>query len=366
MPTVSEVIDYLGRFAPLRLAADWDNVGLLLGRRNGPAERVMTCLTVTQPVIEEAVAEGVQLIVSHHPILFRGAKRLTDGDAEGKLLLPLLRADVAVYSPHTAFDNCPDGINDHLIRQFGVESASPLRQERVPDQFKLVVFVPDSDLDSVSNAVFAAGAGVIGNYTECSYRIAGTGTFFGGEGSNPTVGEAGRREEASEWRLEVVVPAAKLSAVVVAMRQAHSYEEPAYDIYPLKAESNWGEGRIGSLPTPAPLSELARLAKERLNAPGLLVHGANDKPIRTVAVACGAAGEYLTDAIRAQADLFVTGELRFHDCLRAEGAGIALLIPGHYASERPALEALATRLSQSFPDCQIWASRRETDPLRPA
>ena len=150
------------------------------------------------------------------------------------MLLPLLRHGVAVYSPHTAFDNCPGGINDGLAKRLGLTDVKPLRKRDGRRECKLVVFVPDSDLAKVSDAVFAAGAGVIGQYEQCSYRLAGTGTFFGTDATNPTVGAKGRREEVSEWRLEVVVPEGKVDAVVAAMRTAHSYEEPAYDVYPLR------------------------------------------------------------------------------------------------------------------------------------
>src|SRR5262249_34591660 len=220
---------YLERFAPCATAAEWDNVGLLLGDPAAGVSRVMTCLTVTPDVSAEAVREGANLIVSHHPVLFRGAKKLTTITPDGAAVLPLLRAGIAVYSPHTAFDNCAGGINDGLCRRLGVTNALPLRPREARRQCKLVVFVPDSDLQKVSDAVFAAGAGVIGQYNECSFRLAGTGTFYGTDSANPTVGQKGRREEVSEWRLEVLVPEHLVSSVVSAMRKAHSYEEPAFD-----------------------------------------------------------------------------------------------------------------------------------------
>ncbi len=366
MPTVAEIAGYLERFAPTRTAADWDNVGLLLGDAAAPAERAMTCLTVTPDVVAEAVAENVQLIVTHHPILFRGAKKLSSHTAEGRLLLPLMKAGVAVYSPHTAFDNCAGGINDDLARRLDLTNVQPLRPREAAKKYKLVVFVPESDLQKVSDALFAAGAGKIGQYEQCSYRLKGTGTFFGSDSTNPTVGQKGRLEEVAEWRLEVVVSEASLGPALCAMRAAHSYEEPAFDVYPLhdrETKSEQGEGRIGEIAATT-LGELAKRVKRLLNANAVQICGDSGRSVNRIAIACGAAGEFLSDAIRAKADTFLTGEVRFHDALAAEAAGVGLILPGHYATERPAVEELAARLAREFPAATVWASRRERDPLR--
>lgn len=363
MPTVAEIAAYLEAFAPTRSAADWDNVGLLLGDPAGTVQKVMACLTITPDVAEEAVAEGVSLIVSHHPILFHGAKQLTAERGDGRVVLPLARAGVAVYSAHTAFDNCQGGVNDILCRRLGVRNTQPLRAREGPRGYKLAVYVPGSDLGRVSDALFAAGAGVIGKYEQCSFRVAGKGTFFGTEETNPAVGQKGRREEADEWRLEVVVPEAKLTAAVLAVRKAHSYEEPAFDVYPLKAGPGGGEGRVGELAEPTTLGELANRAKAELTAAAVQVVGDLSRSVRRVAVACGAAGEFLSDSVQSKADVFVTGEMRFHDALAARAAGVGVILPGHYATERPAVEELAAKLAGDWPGVITWASRRELDPL---
>jgi dinuclear metal center YbgI/SA1388 family protein len=363
MLTVGAVADYLEQLAPRHLAAEWDNVGLLLGERAAPVERVMTCLTITPESAAEAVAEKAQLIVSHHPILFRAVRRLTDTSAEGAMLLSLTRAGVAVHSSHTAFDGCPGGINDILAGRLELTDVAPLRPAPQAGQCKLVVFVPDKDLERVSAAIFAAGAGHIGQYRECSFRLSGIGTFFGTEAANPTVGQKGRREEVQEWRLEAVCPEARVDGIVRAMRQAHSYEEPAYDVYPLRpAKMGYGEGRVGVLAEPRPLEEVARQVKEQLRAAGVQVVGDRDRPVQRVAIACGAGGEFLGDALRIRADVLLTGEMRFHDHLRARAEGIGLLLPGHHATERCGVEVLAERLQAHWPELQVWASRREIDP----
>jgi dinuclear metal center YbgI/SA1388 family protein len=362
MPTVASICSHLDRFAPPALAAEWDNVGLLLGDGAAEVHRLLACLTVTPAVVAEAVAAKADLIVTHHPILFRGAKRLSTATAEGRLLWPLARAGMAVYSPHTAFDNTTGGINDSLARRLGLTNVTPLRRHDSERRCKVVVFVPDSDLQKVSDAMFAAGAGVIGQYEQCSFRLAGTGTFFGTESTNPTVGAKGRREDVSEWRLEVVCPEAILAGVLAAMRSAHSYEEPAFDVYPLKSlPGPGGEGRVGELTAALPLKELAATVKRDLAAGAVQVVGDGERMVKRIAIACGAAGEFLGDAVKTKADVFLTGEMRFHDYLSAEAQGIALVLPGHYATERPAVEELAGQLAKEFPELTVWASRGERD-----
>jgi dinuclear metal center YbgI/SA1388 family protein len=364
MPTVAAIAEFLEAFAPTHLAADWDNVGLLLGEQSTAVERLLTCLTVTPAVVAEAVAEQAQLIVTHHPVLFRGVKRLTDAQPEGRMLLDLIRHGVAVYSPHTAFDNTRDGINEQLAGKLGLTDVRPLRRRNEAPQCKVVVFVPDKDLGKVSDALFAAGAGRIGEYSECSYRLSGTGTFLGSAASKPTIGERGRREEVSEWRLEVVCPEARVEAMVMALRQAHSYEEPAFDVYPLRpAPSPRGDGRLGSLSQPAALGDVARRLKDGLGCGPVQLVGDANRLVQRVAIVCGAGGEMMMDALRRRADVFLTGEMRFHDYLAAQAQGLALLLPGHYATERFAVEELARRLQARWPDLHAWSSRRESDPV---
>lgn len=364
MTTVANIIDYLQQFAPRDLAAEWDNVGLLLGDRMADVKRVMTCLTVTPESADEAIEAGAQLIVSHHPILFRPTKRLTTDNAEGRMLLALAKKGVSVYSPHTSFDNTSGGINDILAQRLGLSEVTPLRRREGQRRCKVVVFVPQNDLSKVMDAMFTAGAGNIGQYSQCSFRLAGTGTFFGSEETNPTVGEKGKREEVSEWRLEAVCEEGEVERVVAAMRKAHSYEEPAYDVYPLRPSSSpVGEGRIGRLPRSTPLDELAETVKGLLDCGPVLTVGNSSRAIRRVAIACGAGGEFLHDVVRARADALLTGEARFHDYLTAQAQEIALVLPGHYATERCGVEELAVRLQSQWPTLQIWASRRERDPV---
>jgi dinuclear metal center YbgI/SA1388 family protein len=365
MPLVSDVSAYLESFAPLSLAAEWDNVGLLLGDSTSEVTSILTCLTVTREVVAEAIDTRVSLIVSHHPILFRGTKNLSTHSSEGRLLWPLASHGIAVYSPHTAFDDTREGINDFLATTLNLQQIEPLRRKESPKQVKLVVFTPESDTSKVADAIFAAGGGIIGEYRECSYRLNGTGTFFASENTNPTIGQKGHREEVGEHRLEVLCPESQLPRIVQAMRQAHSYEEPAFDVYPLKSlPGKTGSGRVGNLRQAKPLEQLAREIKVQLQAPGVQFVGNPSRPIQRIAIACGAAGEFLADAVKSKADLFLTGEMRFHDYLAAEAQEIALILPGHYATERPAVEMLANRLAKEFPNIPVRASEREGDPVQ--
>ncbi len=364
MPTIDRICRRLDQFAPAKLAAEWDNTGLLLGDASLEVSRILTCLTLTEDVADEAILGNVQLIVTHHPILFRPVKNLSSQNREGKMLLRLARAGVGVYSPHTRFDNAVEGINARIARGLGLVKLQPLRMHKANDEAKIVVFVPESDLDRVAQAMFAAGAGKIGEYSECSFRLPGTGTFHGSAASHPKVGTKEITETVAEIRLEVRCEQRLLESVISAMMSAHSYEEPAYDIYALQTlDPRIGEGRLGSLPIKKNLGEIIPLAKDLFKTSHLQIVGSIDRTIGKVAIACGAAGEFLSDAIRKRADLFITGEMRFHELLKAQQEGIAILMPGHYASERPAVEYLADWLSGQFPGLHIIASHRESDPV---
>ena len=283
MTTVADITDWLEQFAPARLAEPWDNVGLLWGDPGAPADRVMTCLTVTPASAAEAIRERAGLIVSHHPVLFRGTKKIRADLPETGYLWQLARAGIAIASPHTAFDNTHGGINDILCRRLGLVEVAPLRPlstnpnaaATAPHSFKVVVFTPETEREAVSSAAFAAGAGRIGAYQECSFAIPGEGTFFGTDLANPTVGERGRRETVRELRLEFVCPARQIAAVLASIRAHHSYEEPAIDVYPLQRPNRsvtrhtTGRSRPGREPTP----KLA-ISSNSPRSPGRMCSGA--------------------------------------------------------------------------------------------
>jgi dinuclear metal center YbgI/SA1388 family protein len=364
MTTVAEVARWLDEFAPHSLAEEWDNVGLLWGDPSAEVVRVMTCLTVTSRTALEAVHEGAELIVSHHPVLFKPAKRVRADRLETGSLWSLARAGVSIVSPHTAFDNTRQGINDGLARRLGLVEVGPLRTVPGPDEFKVVVFTPEADREPVLSAAFEAGAGRIGAYEECSFSIPGEGTFFGTEGANPTVGRAGRRETVRELRVEIVCPADRLAPVLAAIRARHSYEEPAIDVYPLRSiRQGPGVGRVGRLTQPISLKSFSQTVANTLGSSGCQVVGEPDRRVERVAVVCGAGDDFLGDAARAGADVLLTGEARYHRALEAEALGLGLIVAGHHATERPGVEDLAGLIASAFPALTVWPSRREADPF---
>jgi dinuclear metal center YbgI/SA1388 family protein len=359
----NDVIEALAEIAPLELAADWDNVGILLAQGREAVERIMTCLTITPLTALEAVDRRADLIVTHHPVMFRAIKNLNGEDSASRILLQLIQAGVAVYSPHTAYDNAPGGINDLLADGVGLSKVSSLRP--VETRCKLVVFVPEEAVARVSDALFEAGAGGIGRYAECSYRSSGTGTFFGDDSTTPAVGRRGTRESVAEHRLEVVCPKAHLGAALAALTRSHPYEEPAYDVYPLMTSAGCtsGEGRYGELITPQSVAELAGRLKTVLGLRYIDIVGEPGSVASRAAIVCGSGGDFTMDAVKRTAQLLITGEIRFHDALLAQAHHLSVILLGHYASERFAMEKLADRLAARFPQVSVWASETEQDPI---
>jgi dinuclear metal center YbgI/SA1388 family protein len=365
MTTVRDVCDHLKTLAPLNLAEEWDNVGLLLGDDNAEVTKVITCLTLTTGVAAEAADFGAQLVVTHHPVMFKPIKQITTSNAEGRMLLTLLRNGIGVYSPHTAWDNSASGINQQLAELFELKEIAPLRQRAVNDQVKLVTFVPAPHLDAVRKALWDAGAGVIGNYRQCSFNLHGTGTFFGSDSTNPAVGQSGQFEQVEEVRVEVVCPSKRLDHALALLRMAHPYEEPAVDVFSVKAVANSaGAGRFGILHKPLRLKDLSHIVSDRLKLQNVQFVGDPSQLIYRLGIACGAATEFLRDAQRTGCQALLTGEARFHSCLEAEDMGLGMILPGHYATERFSMEALAKRLSEQFPGLIVSASEKESDPVQ--
>jgi dinuclear metal center YbgI/SA1388 family protein len=361
---INELLTALETLAPPALSESWDNTGLLMGSRAGDVSRVLTCLTLSPDVAAEAVSIGVQLVVTHHPLMFKPVQRVTSETLEGRTMLALLQAGIAVYSPHTAWDNAPLGINQQLAELCELQDVATLRCLPVASHFKLVAFVPRNSLERVQRALWDAGCGVIGDYQECSFVLHGTGTFLGGDSTQPTVGQAGRLEHVDEARLDVVCPVDRLKPAVAALRAAHPYEEPAFDCYPLHSlPGDVGAGRCGRLPQPMTLSELAGLVQQRLKAPGLQWAGDPALKIERLGVACGAAADFWKDSRQTGCQALLTGEARFHTALECRDAGFGLIVAGHYATERHGMERLAMLLAERCPGVAVTPSAVERDPL---
>jgi dinuclear metal center YbgI/SA1388 family protein len=363
---LSSLVDALEHIAPTRHAETWDNVGLLVGDPAHAVNGVMLTIDYTPEVACEATGAACDAIVAYHPPIFEPLKRVTSSGTSAAVF-DAIRRGVAIYSPHTALDVAEGGTNDVLADVIGMSKTdrAPLRlAETKATQYKLVTFVPQDAVARVSEAIFAAGAGRIGQYSSCSFRSPGTGTFFGEEGTNPTIGQAGKLEEASEVRLETVVPIAKVLAVVTALRQSHPYEEPAFDLNALAAAPEGvGLGRIGALDPPAPREQLFDAIKRGLGIDRLLIAGPTTGTVGRAAVCAGACGNLVNDALAQKAEMYLTGELRHHDALKAAAAGMTVVCALHSNSERATLRRLRERLTEKLPDLPIHVSQKDRDPF---
>jgi dinuclear metal center YbgI/SA1388 family protein len=357
---VADFVRAMEAIAPTSLAAPWDNVGLLVGDEASALSRVLLAIDCTRAVVEEARRERCEAIVSYHPPIFQASKRFT----AGTVAYDAARAGIAIYSPHTALDAAPGGTNDLLADAVAMIERAPLRfVEPRETQIKLVTFVPEDHVEAVSRALFAAGAGRIGDYSSCSFRARGTGTFFGEEGTHPVVGDPGRLQEAHEVRLETVVTLEDLSLVVAALRQSHPYEEPAFDLVRLApVPGGSGYGRVGPVQT-APTRVVIDRAKRALGLAHVLAAGPLERDVHRVAVSAGSGGDMLADAIASGAQLFLTGELKHHDALRAVSSGLTVVCTLHSACERGVLVALERRLAERLPTAAVLRSGADTEPF---
>lgn len=345
--------------APLSAAEPWDNVGLILGDPAAPLARVLLCIDLTAAIVEEARRKRCEAVVAYHPPIFKEVRKI----AAGTVVFDAVRHGLAVYSPHTALDVAEDGTNDTLADALGLTRRQPLRPSAPAEDYRLVVFVPPEALAKVTEALFAAGAGKMGDYRECAFRVTGTGTFYGEEGANPAVGRKGRRETVEEVRLETVVPASRAAEVVAAMRQAHPYEEPAFDLLRRAAPGRGGLGRIGDFEEPVARDLVLERIKEQLDLGHMLVAGPLHGMIRRAACCAGSCGELMDLAAAQGAQLYLTGELKHHDALRAARLGMTAVCVLHSNSERAVLKRLSQRLVETLAGVDVTCSEADCDPF---
>lgn len=362
------IIQTVEKLAPKSLAMEGDKIGLHVGTLQKPVKKVMVALDVLEEVVDEAIAEGVDLIVAHHAVIYRPLKQIRTDLPQGRLFEKLLKHDIAVYTAHTNLDVAEGGMNDWLAEELGlteVEVLDPLHTDALK---KLVVFVPASHQDAVFQAISAAGAGWIGNYSHCSFQLAGTGTFLPQDGTHPYIGAKGQLERVEEVRIETVIPASRQSAVLAAMKAAHPYEEVAYDIYPLDLPGKaLGIGRIGKLAQPVTLRELAQLVKERFSLTGLRVVGPLDERVKKVAIVGGDGNSFVGRAAFRGADVFITGDINYHVAHDAAASGLSLIDPGHNIEKimkQKLGEYLSKQLQKDGYATEVIASQTHTDPFQ--
>jgi dinuclear metal center YbgI/SA1388 family protein len=341
--TLADIEKFFEEWTPRWTAWERDNVGIQIGHRSRKVSSILIALDVTSEIIDEAAAGKADLIVTHHPLLFRPPSSISDSDPVGSLVLSLAEKRIALFSAHTNLDSAADGVSITLARALGVakpEFLVPLKDTMV----KIAVFVPEKDANAVASAMTDSGAGVIGEYQSCSFRVSGKGTFRGSKYSTPTIGKSLRLEEVDEVRLEMVMPRSCVNAVVAAMKSAHPYEEVAYDLYTLENDNpNFGMGAIGNLLRPRTMRSFLGQVKRTLHASSLRFTGALRQKVTRVAVCGGSGSELLEDAIRARADVFVTADVRYHGFQSAKGR-IALVDAGHFETEHLVLRSVADRL----------------------
>ncbi|GGC71585.1 GTP cyclohydrolase 1 type 2 [Hoyosella rhizosphaerae] len=352
--TVGDVVRSLEVAYPPQLAESWDSVGLVCGNPDDAVTKVLLCVDVTTDVVEEAINWGAELIVAHHPLLLRGVDSVATNTPKGVLLHRLIRAGCALFTAHTNADSADPGVSDALADALGITVEGPIapKPERPVD--KWVVFVPSADTSAVGSALFESGAGSMGDYSECAWSVTGTGQFRPLAGANPTLGTVGDLERVVEDRLEVVAPRNKRDAVRAALRSAHPYEEPAFDVFehaPLK--SCCGLGRVGALPAPETLREFTRRVANALPATtwGVRAAGDPERLIHRVAVCGGAGDSYLAAVSALGVDAYVTSDLRHHptdEHLRTGGP--ALIDVSHWASEYPWCAQARSVIDAAFSD----------------
>jgi dinuclear metal center YbgI/SA1388 family protein len=339
-----EIIKYLDEWAPKGIAWNKDNVGLQVGDLGIKIKNILLSLDLKEEVIESAIKENCNLVITHHPLLYYPLKNLDfSKNPRAKMIEKLIKNNITLYSAHTNLDFTKHGVSFQLAQKLSLKNIRFLKNLS-ENQVKLIVFVPVSHVDKVAEAIHQSGGGIIGEYSYCSFRTLGTGSFKGLADSNPTIGKKGKVEFVEEVKLEVVVNKWNLNKVINAMKKAHPYEEAAYDIYPLQNDNvNYGIGAIGELSNHMDTSEFLDFVSSKLKTSTLRYTKGNKKKIKSVAVCGGSCGELLDEAIKQNADAFVTADMKYHTFQDAEGK-ILLMDAGHYETEVPVLDEIKRRL----------------------
>ena len=360
---LKEIISVLESYAPLSYQESYDNSGLILGNEQQEITSALITIDVTEAVVDEAIKIGANLIISHHPVIFSGIKKLTGKNYTERILLNAIKNNICIYSSHTNLDNVSNGVNAMISDKLGLINLKILKPVK-GDLKKLVTFIPLDHADKVRNAVFNAGAGVIGEYDQCSYNLEGFGTFRGSENTNPFAGKKGELTFEKEVRFETIFPSRLQTNIIKALLQAHPYEEVAFDIYPLDNVYNKvGSGMVGELENPAKTIDFIKNIKTVFNAGVVRYSSLIKNKIKRVAV-CGGGGSFLIDdAIRAGADLFLTGEIKYHQFFDAEDK-IVLVDIGHFESEQFTKNIFYELLIKNLSNFAVHLSEINSNPIK--
>lgn len=365
----NEIIQLFESWSPKKYACmPNDPIGLAIGTLNKSISKVLVTLDVTHEVVDEAIAQGCELIIAHHPPIFRKLSNLRTDNPQGALYEKCLKNDIAVYAAHTNLDVAPGGVNDLLADALQLQNRQILEHSYEEKMMKLAVFVPVGDAEKMREALAKVGAGRMGNYDSCSYSMTGEGRFRGLEGANPTVGEVGDLHVEQEQKIEVVFPQTIKNKVLKAMLNVHSYEEPAYDLFQMDISTNeQGLGRIGKLKEPMTLRAFAEFVKTQLEVPCVRAVGPVDGIVQKVAIVGGDGNKYIHSAKFAGADVFVTGDIGFHMAQDAEVQGLSIVDPGHHV-EKVMIKGVAEKMTKLCADkklpVEFIQSKIHTEPFK--
>lgn len=360
---ISAIINFLETVAPPALQESYDNSGLITGSGSWDCTGILVTLDATEEVVLEAAAKGYNLIVAHHPIVFSGLKKIHSSHYVGRAVISAIKHDIAVYAVHTNLDNVIRGVNGKMADMLGLKDCSILKPAG-GQLGKLVTFVPHAHLEAVRNALFQAGAGHIGNYDEAGFSSQGTGSFRAGAGADPFVGEHGQRHYEPETRFEVIYPLHIQNSLIAALKNAHPYEEVAYDLVPLlNQDQTTGSGMAGYLETEWDEQEFLRRVAVIFGLTVIRHTPLRGKPVKKVAL-CGGAGSFLiSNALRANADVFITADVKYHEFFEADGKLVIADI-GHFESEQFTVNLLFDLLQEKFPNFAVLKSGVETNPVQ--
>lgn len=360
---IKEITDYLETIAPLSYQESYDNSGLIVGDKDATVKKTLITLDATEEVIDEAIREKCQLVIAHHPIVFGGLKKFNGKNYVERVVIKAIKNNIAIYAIHTNYDNVLNGVNSKICERLGLVDCEILLPKKQLLK-KLYTFIPVAHHERVAKAVFEGGAGYIGNYSETSFNVQGTGTFKGNEKSNPVLGKKGVLEKADEIKFETIFPAHIEGKVVSALLESHPYEEVAYDIVSLdNYYSKVGSGMVGNLKKPLDGLTFLKSVKKSIKTDSIRYTQLLDKPINRVAV-CGGAGRFLlNNAIAAGADVFITGDFKYHEFFDAEGR-IVIADVGHYESEQFTKDLILEHLLQKFPIIAARISTVNTNPIK--
>jgi dinuclear metal center YbgI/SA1388 family protein len=367
---VRDIMKVMQAIAPPCLAEEWDNAGLQIGEKDWTVKKIWIALDPLKEVVEAACKNGIDLLITHHPMIFKPLQSVDLSTTAGSIINMAICNHMAIFSAHTNLDKAKGGINDILADIIGLNNLTVLNKPVETEKFKLVIYVPVEHEKRVFEALLESGEGRIGNYTCCTFRNHGKGTFKPGSGSKPFTGKIGEISHTDESRIELVVEKDKLKQLIDNIRKYHPYETLAYDIYPLfvsEAESSEGLGRIGETNGKVSLLSLAKNIKDKFGLKHIKIAGSPDLTIGKIAVCSGSGSNLMEDFLASDAEVYISGDLAYHDARTAEAAGRGLIDIGHFASEHIVVKNLAEKLGNILTeagfDVGIKACDMEADPF---